>query len=91
MSFTIQKTVTPLKVYTSLLGAAARGDEEVVAVTYSIVSIISLIGTTCVVEYSVDLDNGAMSGRGEFSFAYSGAGNPLEEAEEELKMSLSEA
>ena len=41
-----------------------------------------------VAEYTVTPEGAAMSGRGELPFVYSGTGNPLEEAEEELKEGL---
>ncbi|QLT08175.1 hypothetical protein HV299_07190 [Klebsiella grimontii] len=88
MSFSVKKTVTPLKVFSSLLGAAIRGDSEEINVTYEITSIISLSGTEGVAEYSVEPEGAAMTGRGEFPFIYSGSGNPLEEAENALRDSL---
>ena len=56
--------------------------------TYAVTSILSLSGLAGVAEYSVTPEGAAMSGRGELPFVYSGTGNPLEEAEEELREGL---
>ncbi|WP_241183388.1 hypothetical protein, partial [Klebsiella michiganensis] len=85
---TIKKIVTPIKVYHSLLGAAIAGESEEISVTYEVTSILSLTDLVGVAEYTVTPAGAAMSGRGELPFVYSGTGNPLEEAEEELREGL---
>ncbi|MFB5953035.1 hypothetical protein, partial [Klebsiella pasteurii] len=80
--------VTPIKVYHSLLGAAIAGESEEISVTYEVTSILSLSDLVGVAEYTVTPEGAAMSGRGEIPFVYSGKGNPLEEAEEELREGL---
>lgn len=89
MSFTKQMTVKPVKVYHQLLGAAIQGEEEVINVTYTVTSLVSLTGTTGIAEYTVMPDGADLEGCGNIEFEYSGTGNPLKEAEEELKESLS--
>lgn len=88
MSFSVQKKVTPVKTYPSLLGAAIRGKEEKITVTYTVTSIVSLTDKIAVAEYSVSPEGASLCGVGNFEFLYSGSGNPLEEAEEALKDSL---
>ncbi|WP_370607519.1 hypothetical protein [Klebsiella pneumoniae] len=63
MSFTIKKTVTPLKVYHSLLGAAIAGESEEISVTYEVTSILSLSDLVGVAEYTVTPEGAAMNGR----------------------------
>ncbi|WP_142472086.1 hypothetical protein [Klebsiella oxytoca] len=89
MSFTIKMTVRPVKVYHQLLGAAIQGEEEVLSAVYTITSLVSLTGTTGVAEYTVMPEGAELAGAGSIAFEYSGKGNPLDEAEEALKESLS--
>ncbi|MEW9344360.1 hypothetical protein AB2709_14425 [Klebsiella quasipneumoniae] len=84
MSFTLQKTVTPVKTYPSLRGAAINGEEESHAVVYSVTS-VSLSGNHAYAEYTVTPEGASFSGNGVFEFTYSGEGNPTEEAERKLK------
>ena len=69
-------------------GAAIAGESEEISVTYEVTSILSLSDLMGVAEYMVTPEGAAMSGRGELPFVYSGTGNPLEEAEEELREGL---
>lgn len=89
MSFTKQMTVKPVKVFHPLLGAAIQGEEEVLSVTYTVTSLVQLTGTTGVAEYTVMPEGAELAGTGSIEFEYSGKGNPLEEAEEALRESLS--
>ncbi|WP_142478575.1 hypothetical protein [Klebsiella oxytoca] len=89
MSFTTEMTVRPVKVYHQLLGAAIHGEEEVLKVTYAVTSLVQLTGTTGVAEYTVTPEGAELTGTGSIEFEYSGKGNPLEEAEEALRESLS--
>lgn len=90
MSFTINKVVTPIKTYPSLMGAAVRGDTETLSVEYSVTSIVSLAGNTGIAEYSVTPDGADLPGMGTIDFQYSGVGNPLDEAEKALKERVSQ-
>ncbi|CAH5317439.1 MULTISPECIES: hypothetical protein [Klebsiella] len=89
MSFSVKKSVAGVKNYPSLMGAAIRGERETLTVVYAVTSIISLAGSTGLAEYSVTPEGAELSGAGRIEFEYSGKGNPLDEAEEALKESLS--
>ncbi|MFK1621071.1 hypothetical protein [Klebsiella pneumoniae] len=88
MSFSVEKTVAPIKSYPSLMGAAIRGARETLTVTYAVTSIISLMGSTGIAEYSVTPEGADFSGTSTIEFQYSGTGNPLDEAEEALKTTI---
>ncbi|HBW2812212.1 TPA: hypothetical protein MEW06_001567 [Klebsiella pneumoniae] len=90
MSFSVEKTVAPVKSYPSLMGAAIRGEREALSVVYAVTSIISLAGSTGIAEYSVTPEGAELSGMGTIEFQYSGTGNPLDEAEEALKLNVGE-
>lgn len=89
MSFSVKKSVAGVKNYPSLMGAAIRGELETLTVVYEVTSIISLAGSAGLAEYSVTPEGAELSGAGRIEFEYSGKGNPLDEAEEALKESLS--
>lgn len=89
MSFTIQRTVPVIKTYPALLGAAIKGTDEVLSVTYSVTSLVELTDSYGVAQYSVTPEGASLKGTGTIEFTYSGSGNPFEEAEEALKASLS--
>ncbi|MCF8599111.1 hypothetical protein [Klebsiella sp. 2019SCSN059] len=91
MGFTLSKTVTPLKTYPSLGGAALQIAQESIDVTYSAVSIISLSADRCTIRYSIAVPGGEMPGYGEHAFTYSGTGSPLDEGETSLQQSLENA
>lgn len=88
MSFSVEKTVAPVKSYPSLMGAAIRGERETLTVVYAVTSIISLVGNNGIAEYSVTPEGADLSGTGTIEFQYSGTGNPLEEAELALKTTI---
>lgn len=88
MSFSLQVTVTPVKQYNSLLGAAIMGTPETLNVVYTITGISSLMDNLGVASYTVTPEGSAMDGNGIIEFEYSGTGNPLVEAETALKKSL---
>lgn len=88
MSFSLQVTVTPVKQYNSLLGAAIMGTPETLNVVYTVTGISSLIGNAGVASYTVSPEGSAMDGNGIIEFEYSGTGNPLVEAENALQKSL---
>ena len=88
MAFTISKTVPCVKSYPALLGAAVKGEEETLQVTYAVTSLVSLFGNQGVAEYSVTPEGFDHSGSGVLEFEYSGTGNPFEEAEAALKVTL---
>ncbi len=85
----MKMSVRPVKVYHQLLGAAIQGEEEVLSVVYTITSLVSLTGTSGIAEYTIMPDGADLEGCGNIEFEYSGTGNPLKEAEEALKESLS--
>lgn len=88
MSFEIKKTVTPVIVYNALAGAAIKGKEETLKVKYTVTSLISLTDSAGIAEYTIEPENASLFGSGVIEFEYSGSGNPLEEAEAALKLSL---
>jgi hypothetical protein len=88
MSFIVSSSVTPMKVYNSLKGAAIVGAAETIDVTYEVTSILSLSGTTGVAEYTVTPEGASLSGTGQIEFTYSGTGNPITEAEAALQTAM---
>lgn len=88
MSFTLSKTVTPLKTYPALGAAALQIAQETIDVTYTAISIISLSGSRCTMRYSISVPGGEMPGYGEHEFIYSGTGNPMDEGETSLWQAL---
>ena len=89
MSFTLSKSVSSAEYYSALgIVDTSSASEKTVNVTYEAVRLDSLIGTTARVIYTtrVGTSNAIFN---EFEFEYSGAGNPLEEAEAALQSSLS--
>lgn len=89
MSFVVTKTVPCVKSYPALNGAAIKGDDETLEITYAITSLVALTDTYAVAEYSVTPTGAALAGKGNIEFTYSGSGNPLEEAETALKAAVS--
>ena len=91
MSFTLSKTVTPLKTYPALGNASLQVDPETIDVEYTAISIISLSASRCTIRYSIAVPGGEMPGYGEHAFTYSGTGSPLDEGETSLRLSLENA
>lgn len=90
MSFSVTKTVSGVKTFPSLGGAAIKSEEETLNVVYEITSILSLSGLNGVAEYTVTPDGCNLSGTGILEFTYSGTGNPITEAETVLQESLTQ-
>ncbi|HDS6468093.1 MULTISPECIES: hypothetical protein [Klebsiella] len=88
MSFIINKKVSVVKYYPELCNASSSSDSETVSVTVTVESLDALIGQHGTIKYSMKTTNGG-TGMGMFDFIYSGSGNPMKEAEEALKLSLS--
>ncbi|HEC2625611.1 TPA: hypothetical protein R2K43_000768 [Raoultella planticola] len=89
MAFTLSKVVSSADYYGALgIVDASSESEKMVDVTYEAIRLDSLIGTMARVIYTtrVGTSNAIFN---EFEFEYSGTGNPLEEAETALQVSLS--
>lgn len=87
MSFTIQKQVPVTKTYPTLQNAVKQGGEELLDVTYSISSIISLKDEAGIAEYTVSIGSPGEAGTGIIDFVYLG-GDPFTAAEEALKAAV---
>lgn len=89
MSFTISKSVTPVKKYIELGGMEVQGDSETIEITVAIDAVVSITESNqCTVRYSFSTPVSSLSGSDFFEFAYSGTGSPIEEAESALKTQL---
>lgn len=89
MAFTLSKSVSSAEYYGALgIVDTSSASEKTVDVTYEAVRLDSLIGTVARVIYTTRVGNSDATFN-EFEFEYSGAGNPLEEAEAALQSSLS--
>ncbi|MET5288130.1 hypothetical protein WH835_11030 [Raoultella planticola] len=89
MAFALSKSVSSAEYYGGLgIVDTSAASEKTVDVTYEAVRLDSLIGTMARVIYTtrVGTSNAIFN---EFEFEYSGTGNPLEEAETALQVSLS--
>ena len=84
MAFTLVKSVTVLKQCPSLCNATLAPEQEDITIAVSVTSLESLSGTFGTVNYSITPEGGT-AGYGMFDFTYSGAGNPMEDAEKALK------
>ncbi|MBE0152729.1 hypothetical protein FOT80_25455 [Serratia fonticola] len=87
MSFTIEKKLLVRKLYTDI-GVQMDMDEEIIPVTYDVVALEMMDKETAIVRYNISVNGAIENGVQKFEFKYLG-GNPLKEAEDALKCSLS--
>lgn len=87
MTIIIKQTLSREINYPSL-GVTSPGGNEVIDVTYSVTSIKNFDGDTVTAAFSVDIGGYQSRFPYEFTFKYSGSGNPLDEAESALAASL---
>lgn len=88
MSFKIQKEVPVKKVYQTLGNIYVELGFENVEIEYEITDLISISSNTAYVQYTMKIDGANSNGVSVFEFKYSGKGDPLLQAEDELKKSL---
>lgn len=90
MAFTLSKVVSAADYYGALgIVDASSASEKTVDVTYEAIRLDSLIGTVARVIYTTRVGD-SQAVYNEFEFQFSGAGNPLTEAETALQASLSD-
>ena len=87
MSVTVQQTLLK-EFYYPALGISVSGGMEAVAVTYTVTSIRDFDGDSVTALFSVEINGEQSRFPHEFTFKYSGSGNPLDEAEAALAASL---
>ncbi|HHO0366152.1 TPA: hypothetical protein ACRR7A_005232 [Klebsiella quasipneumoniae] len=78
----------PREIEYPTLGVAIADGQETVAVNYTVMNISNFDGENVTARFQVEI--GGIQGRfpHEFTFKYSGSGNPLDEAESALAASL---
>ncbi|MBE0150206.1 hypothetical protein FOT80_12440 [Serratia fonticola] len=86
MSFTIEKKLLVRKLYTDI-GVQIDMGEEIVPVTYDVVALEMMDKETAIVRYNISVKGAIENGVQKFEFKYTG-GNPLDEAELQLKEML---
>ncbi|EPM0685536.1 hypothetical protein WJE63_004446 [Klebsiella pneumoniae] len=88
MAITAIKTLSKSSLYPGI-GASSSPTEESVSVSYTAVTVIRLTAdNACQVQFNVLPAGCDNPGTMIFDFTFSGTGNPLEEAEAALKLSL---
>ncbi|AEJ97399.1 TPA: hypothetical protein ACXG9J_002595 [Klebsiella pneumoniae] len=87
MSFTVTKEVKELVSYPEL-GASCPLTTASKEITYTANRLVSLSGAVAQVLFAVQVGDSETPGERYHLFNYSGTGNPLEEAELSLRMSL---
>lgn len=88
MSITLTKKLNELVSYPEI-GVACQPSKVTKEVTYSAKRLISLSEGNAQVLFEVSVGDSVIQGEYFHMFSYSGTGNPLDEAEESLKNSLS--
>lgn len=89
MSVTIKKQLTP-EIYFAEPMITLPGEPQEVELTYSVLRIMSFDNNMVTAEYSVAMNGVASSETIMRMFAYSGSGNPIDQAEDQLRAWLSE-
>ncbi|MBT0725167.1 hypothetical protein HH682_12215 [Rosenbergiella sp. S61] len=89
MSVIVNQKVLVSKVYGDL-GTVTDDDEKEVAVEYSVQRLVDFDGQIATAEFAMAIDNKITSQSFRLSYNYSGQGNPLDQAEESLKLLFSE-
>ncbi|MEG7424419.1 hypothetical protein V6E20_10765 [Serratia marcescens] len=87
MSFVIRKTLQVNKSYPELL-LEIPGATEDVDVTYEVIALERMAGTTATVWYTFSVDGVTSGWKRQFDFQYDGTGSPIEEGERALKSYL---
>lgn len=85
--FKITQTLDERIVYPSL-GIWMPSEKKEVEITYSAKSLISINSGKATVVFHTSIDGCSSTGELTHEFEYSGNGNPLEQAEDDLKSSL---
>ncbi|CAI1097533.1 hypothetical protein JY494_27090 [Serratia marcescens] len=87
MSFNVTKKMLVATAYPDLVMQSDEREEDV-TVTYNVAGISRLDDNSGVAKYTVTINGSTSPWVREIDFHYSGNGNPLEEAEQELKKHL---
>ncbi|MDE5234318.1 hypothetical protein GST45_17825 [Serratia marcescens] len=88
MSFTITQKLAVNKSYPELLLETDEGFEDA-EVTYEVVALERMSGTTATVWYTHSVDGQTSAWKRQFDFEYDGTGSPIEAGELALKESFS--
>ncbi len=84
MSFKINRTVAPRKLFPELGGAFVSLPEETIEVTYQVTDLISINAGRIWVQYTISFEGMNANGTNVFECEYSGSGDILAEAETKL-------
>lgn len=87
MSFNIQKEVDVSQSYPDFALQISEG-KEMVTINYEVISLENLLAGEATINYTSSIDGVKSPLIFQFSFKYSGTGNPLDEGEQALKKYL---
>ena len=87
MSITVKQTIVQ-QVSAPSLGIIISESEISVSITYTAKSVMFLSGNMATVEFETSVEGGLQTGSRVIDCAYSGNGNPLDEAEAGLKAKI---